>query len=40
MAEQRALLLLEAAMAETDLRSQSRSNYRCYLRLIYRIRGS
>jgi site-specific recombinase XerD len=38
-AEQRALLLLEAAMAETDLRSQSRSNYRCYLRLIYRMRG-
>ena len=39
MAEQRALLLLEAAMSETDLRSQSRSNYRYYLRLIYRIRG-
>ena len=29
MAEQRALLLLEAAMGQTDLRSQSRSNYRC-----------
>ncbi|HUU95275.1 MAG TPA: hypothetical protein VM487_06025 [Phycisphaerae bacterium] len=38
MAEQRALLLLEAAMEETELRSQSRSNYRCYIRRIYRIR--
>ncbi|MBU0618157.1 MAG: hypothetical protein KKI02_10605, partial [Planctomycetes bacterium] len=40
MGEQRALLLLEAAMSETGLRSQSRANYRWYLHLIYRIRGA
>lgn len=39
MAEQRALLLLEAAMGQTDLRAQSRSNYRHYIRTIYRLRG-
>jgi integrase len=33
---QQALVLLDAAMATKDLRSQSRSNYRNYLRHLYR----
>lgn len=36
MSQQQALVLLDAAMATKDLRSQSRSNYRNYLRHIYR----
>ncbi len=36
MTLQQALVLLDAAMATKDLRSQSRSNYRNYLRHIYR----
>lgn len=34
--EQHALVLLNGALAQTTLRSQSRSNYRNYLRRIYR----
>lgn len=36
MSLQQALVLLNAAMATKDLRSQSRSNYRNYLRQLYR----
>ena len=36
MSLQQALVLLDAAMATKDLRSQSRSNYRNYLRHICR----
>jgi integrase len=36
VSEQHALALLDGAMAKCDLRSQSRSNYRNYLRRLYR----
>jgi len=36
MPKQQALVLLDAAMATKDLRPQSRSNYRNYLRHLYR----
>lgn len=35
--EQNALVLLDAAMAKKELSSQSRSNYRFYIRRIYRL---